>query len=279
MTKSLENLLADCSTSSQAIAMLYEQRKQESSKFSLAEVCAKAGIPSRGYLVGVIKGRRTLNLKYRDSITKGLALQGTAAKFLKTLIDFDHEKDSRKLQLLQKRLTRYRKSLLYARPLLPGVLPNIPMAVEVFAAFGLFGNRAMEEDVVNYFGPKSARTVIKALDALLEFELIRVDGLYYRIVQENVMFSGSEDGLTHTAFLQQGMNQARKAIDTWFPRSDLSHFEASVLSVKRDQFMHWLPVLKSQMNETRSRLETNNADMLIHFAVQIFPLGKGTSDF
>lgn len=271
-----ENRWIGANNSSQAIGLLFDFMKTENAKFSLAEVCNKAKIPSRGYLVSVMKSRRTLHPKYRNTITKGFGLRGTSAKFLKALIDLDHEKQESRKYLLNRKLDRYRKSLSYKRPIMPGELPNLPMAVEVFAAFGLFGNRAMEEDIVKYFGPQSARSVVTALDALLEYGLIRVDGLHYQIVRENVMFSGSDNGLTHLEFLKKGLTQSRKAVDTWFTHPHLSHFESSILSVSKSQLINLLPNLKSHLNETRSHLETSEGDMLIQFAVQVFPVGCET---
>lgn len=269
-----ENRLAAARSASDALVELYESKKREDINFSLAEICAKSGIPSRGYLLSVMKKRRTLNLKYRDTISKGFGLRGTSSKFLKTLIDIEHEKDANKLSRLNRRLELYRKSLAYSRPLVPGVLPAIPMAVEVFAAFGLFNNRAMEEDIINYFGAKDARAVVRALDALLDQDLIRVDGLHYKVVRDNIMFSGSQEGLTHIDFLKQGMTQARKAVNKWFSHPELSHFEGSILSIRKEHLKFLLPNFKSQLNETRSRMETSSGNMLIHFSVQLFPLGR-----
>jgi hypothetical protein len=266
--------LAQFDSATEALRYLYDVRKKDQA-ISLSQICKDAGIPSRGYLSSVLRGHRQLHTKYRRAICKAFSLTGNSAGVVRTLVDLGSLRNSslKKKPLLMRRLERYRKVSRISHQSMPMTL-DIPLFAEVFCAFGLYQDRPTEEDLVSYFGKRNEREVLNAVDALLQQGLIRPDGLHYRIENNLVFYKDSENGLTHLNYLIASLKTTTKEIPTWFEQTDIAHFQSSILSVKKQDLIELLPMIKAYLDLKRSQLESSEADMLIRFSCQIHPVGR-----
>ena len=64
---------------------------------------------------------------------------------------------------------------------------------------------------------------------------------------------------------------ADAALNKWLRQPDLAFFESSVISVRRDDYVEALRRFRDACNRTQSDMEASEADVLVHFNVQVYP--------
>jgi hypothetical protein len=193
----------------------------------------------------------------------------------------DNERDAPKRAKLLGRLGLVRKALMVTvKPLgamaesgAQNDVADLFFALQLFCAFGLFANKPTTADLVRYFaGTEAPAAVDAALAALVGLGLVRRIDERWGLLSEQIVFSEDEKGFSHLDLLKRGLAHAAAHVEEWFPRKTSSHFESSIISVRRERFQKLLPEMKSRLLLARSDLEAGDADMLISFNVQIYPL-------
>ena len=263
--------------SSQALRNLYRLRKAANAKHSLAFFCREAGIPSTGYLSDVLSGKRTLATKYKRPIIAAFGLKAERARFLRLLIDRDNEAQGKRRRQLEQKVALARKALKITFRRIPGELQGLFTALEVFCAFSLFRNRPTLTDLTGYFGDGRRGEVEAALATLTGLKLIAVDEedpTRHRLLTDHIVFSEGTEGFSHVEFLKLALANAVDEIGYWFPKKDESYFSSVTMSVNRQQFRKVLGELKQKMLLTQAELESPEADSLVRFNVQIYPLDR-----
>lgn len=266
-------ILAEAPTSTVAIRALYEHFKAQNPKFSLAVICRRSGIASRGNLSDVLTGKRYLHLRYLPGIVRAFGLAGEAAECLQLLIARDQEKDLAERQRMDRRIATLRKTLLIQRRAIPKNLAAIFFGIEVFCAFGLFKNVATREQLARYFSSDPRIRLEEALAILVEMNMIAQEGDVFRVTASHVVFDEDTIGVSHIDFLKLALTNASDHVESWFQQKTLAYFESSVLSVKKNVFKVALKNLKSEMLIKQAELESGDADMLVRFNVQVYPIG------
>ena len=132
------------------------------------------------------------------------------------------------------------------------------------------------------FGRGRGVEIDRALQILIAAELVEaLGGGNFRLNSHSINFAESEDGFSHLDFLKGAMKDAENAVDKWYARADRSFFTWSILSVKRAEYERLLPKLKDQIRVFEADLDGSDADSLIRFNVQVYPIGverrEGTS--
>ncbi len=67
------------------------------------------------------------------------------------------------------------------------------------------------------------------------------------------------------------MEDARRNVDRWREKRDESIFSSYIISVKRSQYLKVVDQLRRNLLEIQSNLESDDADMLVRFNIQVFP--------
>jgi hypothetical protein len=165
-----KHLLIAENTSSGAIRRIFEYRKLTKKCYSMGFVCKKSGIPSRGYFSNILKEKRTIHLKYKKAICRGLDLRGVEAKFLQLLIESEHAETGEKTQIenLLKDFRKYFHTLSTSK-ILPSTTKNLFFCFQVFASIGLHNGKATIHQLSGNFSPSLKWKVIKAA-----FELVNL---------------------------------------------------------------------------------------------------------
>ncbi len=267
-----QEILASASSGNEAIQDLLHRCKSFDSKFSLSYVCRKLGLNSKGYLSDVMRGRRFLGEKYWESLANFLQLDPAYREIFYLLLRIDAERDTHEQMLLKQELEIKRKAAGYSEKILSNKLRGMFFAFDVFCAFGLFKNSPGKDDLRTYFGVQRGLEIDVALNILLALDLIEktADGRY-GIKNYNIRFSDSEDGLSHLDFLKESMEDARRNVDRWREKRDESIFSSYIISVKRSQYLKVVDQLRRNLLEIQSNLESDDADMLVRFNIQVFP--------
>lgn len=273
MEHQLARELAEATDAGDAIGRAYRLRKEADSKVTLGFLCKRASIPSTGYLSDVIKGRRALHPRYREALLAALGLTSVAAEFVEMLLARD-DKDQPEAERaeLEQRIAGHRKLLAAVTATLPQKLQSMFFSFEVFCAFGLFNHRATKEQLRGYFGAARGVELEMALHLLKAAALVEEDGDSLRLVSERINFIGSEDGMSHLEFLRLSILDAQAKVESWYPRRTEAFFAASILSVKASTYAEALPAVRERIQLLESSLESDAADRLVRFNVQIYPL-------
>ncbi|WP_141733758.1 TIGR02147 family protein [Oligoflexus tunisiensis] len=253
---------------------LFERKKQTHPHFSIAQLCKSCGIPSRGYLSEFLNGKRRLNSRYWKGFIKCFGLTGrlaTAAHVVFELEDADSEDERR---VLMEKLESLRRSFKKVEESFPSRLHGMVFAAEVYCAFGLYGNNPTKEQLKSYFGRSRALDVEYALACLMGIEVIGLDTdtQRYFIRENTIRFTDSEDsGLTMNSFHQYAVQDAERAFKKWYSSQD-AYFETIMISVKKSRLPEFIEKVKDHSILTAQEVESTEADMLIRFNVQIYPL-------
>lgn len=258
----------------EALRALYLLYKKHNIKFSLTYFCARAGIASKGYLSEVLAGKKKLNPLYAEGLIKAFDLKGTAANYLKVLIELDEAEDFATTQKLMRKKENLEKSLRVQKEVMPSAPQDPFFVLQVYSTLGLFKNQASFPDLLRHFGPKKEFVLRRALEALSESHLIFQDGEYWSPTHEQVVFSSNDDHRSHFHFLNSCLERAKEGVEKWYAKNSEAYFESSIISVNRKTYEELLPKIRASANELQSQLETAEADQLILFGIQVFPVAK-----
>jgi uncharacterized protein (TIGR02147 family) len=268
-------VLLTADTARAALQGLYLAAKAQNPRMSLAYLCRRAAIPSTGYLSYVFSGKRPLAKKYREPLLKALGLRDDAARCIRLLFAIDDAGDAEARRRLAEQLTTVRKVLAIRRGRLPEASAHhLFFAFDVFGAFGLFDDAPSEADLVGVFGAHRAEDVRLALQTLAAIDVIHARGGRHHCVSRHYVFGEARSGMTHVDFLKLGLAHAARQIDTYFGKRDEAYLASSTLSVRAQDYAALLAEVRQQTISHQARVETDSADMLIRYNVQIYPLAR-----
>lgn len=266
-------ILLNALTASDALQRLYHALKQRDPAVTLKFLCKRAGIPSTGYLSDIVHGRRRLHPKYRAKIARAFGLSGQAERCLNTMLALEGTKGEEARRALADELALVRKSLAIPRRTLPSGTRDLCLAIEAFCAFGLFANQPSFDDLVAYFGEPRAEEVRGAVTTLKALGLVKEEGRHFVPLTTGFLFDQG-NGIDHVDFLKTMIADGAASAEKWFPKTADAYFAASIISVSAVTYREKLARLKEQMLMAQADLESSDADRLIHFNIQVYPIGE-----
>lgn len=267
------SILTQAHDSTDLFHQLYQLHKKRQSKMSMSWICRECGIPSRGYLSEFLNGKRRLGEKYWEPMIAVMQLEGTAAQIARLLLKIDAAKEGSEQENLATELTLLRR-VIQRQESLPENLTGMYFAIEVFCAFGLFGNQPSERDLIRYYGRDRAIEVTRALAVLKKLGLIALEGEHYKIINSHLRFDQSEGKLSHKQYIRMSIDEAQEALEHWFPVRDQAMFETVRLSVKKQDYESFLKEFRDLVVKYMMNLESSQADQVISMNLQIFPLKR-----
>jgi hypothetical protein len=291
--QAVRDALASAPTASDALRALYELAKAADRRASLAYLCRRAGIPSTGNFADVLSGKRRLAARYAEGVAVAFGLAPAEARLLTLLLRLDHERDAEGRARLVHDLEALRRIMRVRHVALPtdalaherAGAAAFFLATEVFAALGLFANRATRDDLVGWFGRERYVEVERALGFLVASGAVarEAEGGISRYVPTtthlaldapSVADPTSPPAVGPIDVMDAALADARRALPGWFARSKVAHFESAIISVRRDAWEAKLRALKDELLAMQSALEFAPADGLVRFSVQIYPVGE-----
>ena len=152
----------------------------------------------------------------------------------------------------------------------------------VFGAFGIFKNTPSTQDLINFFADYPVGTVEQALETLEQQGLITAQDSrkklsssgdqVWSITDIQVMFGAGRGMPSHLQFLESSLTDAATNLEHWFDKPSESHISATIISVSKKVYEEKLQAMKADLIAMQSALESSEADTLIRFNVQIFPI-------
>ncbi len=83
---------------------------------------------------------------------------------------------------------------------------------------------------------------------------------------------GDDNARHHLDFLRQAIVKASRDAAKWYEQRSAAHFESSVMSVNSITYQKLLARLKDDLAQWQTELESERADTLVRFNIQIYPV-------
>ena len=258
-------------TSGDAIKALYKFRNGKDKKFSLGFIAMAAGIPSRGYISDVMKGRRVLSKTYQDKIAKAFKLSGLKARFLALLIARDHAEKETSKRDLTSRLAKLTKALAIEGERMPKDFLEDPYVFDLFCVFGLCKQPATLAELAAYFPEAPVATINASLQLLKNHGYVNASGRGFSVGKQVVRFMGSDNDSDHVRFVKSSLKHESDRVGKYFNKDESSHFEALVVSMKSSELRQFIQRCRADIIQWQADLESDEADMILRMNVQIYP--------
>jgi len=252
---------------------LYLNARAQGQALTMAKIAVKLGFRSSGYVSDVLNGRRVLKPEVRIAVVRLFSLKAEAARCLQLLILIDNEKDSHKRTKLRRRLSLARKALQADRKAAPVELQAMFFSLDVFCAFGLFRGMPTTDDLVDYFGPQMRTNVVEALESLRRLGLVTTEADRHRLLSQYWLLADQVSGFSHVDFIRYALRHAAENVERWFPQPNNSILSSTIISTTQRTFAREIPKMRRLLSDMQTKLETSDADAIVRFNVQIYPVG------
>lgn len=269
----INSILLKSKSSADMIRKIFEHARKENPKTSLAKIAQLSGIASRGYLSEVCSGKKVLHSRYVNKLAQALNLSTLQTKFLLTQVLKERGGIKVNEGHLDAELAKLKKALQVSSNELPDDFAENLKVLEIFCAFGLFGNRPSHEDLISYFGHRHRVKIEDAIEKLQMAGFIREVGLHLELAEGTDYFF-NQPGSTrkYVRILKCALKDSQTKLPIWFERREEALFDSTVISTTTDIYNEALNKFRSYLSEAKADMESQKADILVRLNVQIYPL-------
>ncbi len=259
-----------------ALRHLLAIRRAEHSKFSYSSISRKLGIKSRSYLAEAIKGKKKLNEKHIDPIVSSLNLPEAAAELLKNklylesadLNSTEREKLRIAIQDASKKFSSSQIELNDVRDI--NLVMKMAMCLYIFPR-----GRATRRDIIELFGQERFVEVEWAIMDLLRNGLLVKEGDYFRYADNvsEIFHLYTRTSPSHEkAYLKSALQEASEHLDELNRRPESCVFYSGLITAQQLAYLQSMDFIKQSLRNIQSRIEAKDADSLVRFNVQIYPI-------
>ncbi len=271
---SVPSALSAAETSGEALVNLLNLYKEAARPMSLAAICKKSGIPSKGYLSDVLNGRRKISRKYWETICDAFGLEGASRRHLQLLIKRDYA-DGKDKTKFNADLAAVMRSYEMPEVEFPKTLKNPILACDIFAAFAIFSGSPTRNQLVKLFGRSRYEECDLTLASLEKHNLIERSGSRYLLKFRNIRFLDKPGpGLMLKDFIKSSIASAAEEVEHQIADSKNTFFESLVVSIKQEDLPRAIANLRGLLEQWVLSIEQEAADALLRYNVQIFPVVK-----
>lgn len=260
------------------VARVIKHRQQSESWKTLSWYSRKLGLKSRSNLSEALKGIRSIKQEHWRPLLDLLELNQDQKEYVLTLVELERTRSRSTKENLLRALKDKRRILEGPLRPWPSQVKGMNLAHEVYCSFSLFQQKASREDLVSFFGRDRFVEVDQALHKLIKEGLVSFEEPFFRQCNplDNRMLKlyAEDDKNAEVSYLKSAMDKARADIEKWYAKDDLCFFGSAVISVKRKTYEEALKLFKNYVLSKSLEMETEDADMLINFNIQIFPAAK-----
>jgi uncharacterized protein (TIGR02147 family) len=273
LQEKLAEELATVQSVSQGLRVIYEMYRARDKKYSQQWLAQRASFSSKGHLADVMSGRRPIRLLQLQALLECLSISGINCNLMKTLFELSRCKKANERIELENKLLELRKIVRTYRLTMPlESSANHILVLDVFSAFWLFDGAPSTDKLKAHFKRKyTGPEVDHALKFLLASGAIEFNEQSWRAAKERVTFVAAGDDAP-VKFIQSALSDAAKEVPFWFSKSALSHFETVSISTTKSKYELALKAFKDELMMWQSRFESDDADMLIRFNMQLYPI-------
>lgn len=265
-------ILKDAADGSDALARLFELKRSRAKTFTLGVIARRTDL-SKSYLSEVFSGKKRLNPRYGDALSRCLGLSFMEQACLRALVARDAAKDPDDKARFTAELAQVRRALgLVSLSEMQGG-EGLLFAFDLYASFGLFGNAPTEKQLRALFKEKPHHEVSECLRFLLRTGAVAQEGDVFRYTDKGVVVSTEGKGAdAYMPYWRGAIEDALRNLSTWAPRREESCFTSYVVSVKMEEYKARLEELKASLLKFASACDSAEGDALVRMNLQIFPV-------
>ena len=264
--------LVSARDSTSAIRNLYQTHKENRPSFSLRFVCGKVGMKSSGYLSDVIHGKRLLKQEFAEPMAKLFKLSRLQKRYFSSLLQRDHGSEKVDATKLELKLENLRKSLsIQFRPF-DEVSVDWFRVFQVYSALGISPGGAKRGELVEFLKPMSGKDIDECLGHLLAKKMVEKKDELFVWTKNAFLLEGTSPIDAHTAYFKSALKHCLESLPRFYSDRSRSLFLSQTVSVKEEAYKEILAKLRADLLEAQSSLESESADNLVFFNVQIYPL-------
>lgn len=260
-------------TSAAALRIAYEFKKARFRGFSLTALGQRVGSNSKGYMADVLSGRRIISKQREEPLLEALELEGPVRSYIKQLA----ARDRRRIKGEEEVDESLAAGLALARAHIAAEsgdqVPSSFKAFEVFCTSFLFKEGMKESDLLAYFGANEAGDLIAALDYLVKHKLFKLENEVYR-AQTPHFIVGKAKPEDLENFITLALRDSLRRLPHWLGHNDVAHFESTVISVNKGDYIKILPRIREQLLAIQTTIDSEMPDEIVRFNIQIYPMGK-----
>jgi hypothetical protein len=259
-----------------ALRSLIALRRSVDSKFSYSYIAKRIGIKSRSYLSEVFSEKKKLNPKHVVPIVDLLALPLAEAELLKGKLMLDvadlSETEAAGLRLqvrdAEKKLTSGTVELSDVR--------DISLVMLLAACLHLFKDgKASKREIFSLFKRDRHLEVEKGLHDLIRngFLVKDADEYTYSPDYANMLHVYmSTNAKNQLDYLKASIREALDHVDDSQTHAQETVFYSGLITAEKIKYLQDMGYIKQSLRSIQSRIESSQADTVIRFNVQIYPV-------
>lgn len=267
--------LAEARNSTEAINIAYHSlnaMKSGKDVLSMNAVCAKAGIPSRGYFSLVMNGKRILSRKHGPALARVLGLKGFERDLFLTLLDADHATESTRRRQLKLAIASYRKLLaIDETAILPENLSSEALVGDVFCSFSLFPNGADQDQLLELFPRRRHAAVKGILKNLCKEGYLKKEQLTYHVVKKGTIFLASSDKSAPIRYISSSFFEVAQLAPRLMERLGRCYLTSLTISMKSSEYPRFLESVKEAVKKLVVEVNDDAGDQIVRVNVGVHP--------
>lgn len=271
-------ILLNAKTSREALRTLYFFKKGKAENFTLGSILLKTGIPSRGYLSMVLNGKKTLGAKYLGKVAKVFGLSPAEAAYLEVLVQIDLSKAKATIAALKADLAKARVELEVSQKVVKSRFSSYVLISELFCALSLFTKEPGLNEILKLFGNHDLLEVQGALAELENLGIIAKDAKAgtYRQLQNKVSWVRGDKVEDTIRGIEEIYRDGIEKLPRYFSDREVAFYNASIVTAKWSDYLRLLPKIREEIYKLENQIESQDADALVRFNVQLYPVTKPT---
>jgi hypothetical protein len=259
-----------------ALRAIIAIRRSENSKFTLSFLSKRLGIKSRSYLTEVVKGSKNLNPKHIVPLVGLLDLPLPETELLqgKLLLDFG-DLAAAEIERLKLTVRDVEKKLTSTIVEIAGVR-DIHLVMMLVASFHLFHEGcATRRQILDLFKRDKHFEIERAISDLLQNGLLIREGETYRFSPEysdRIHLYMSTSPQNEVSYLQASLKEANEYVAQYSKADKQSIFYSGIITADLAKYRDAMDHVKQNLRSIQSRIESEDADTLVRFSVQLYPV-------
>ena len=227
-----------------------------------------------GYLTIFTDLNRRTCSKYLAKLAKIFSLSNTEFRFLEVLVQIDLAKTDKGSKAHAEALARLKEELSLQPKEVKSHFASYVLLSEIFCALSLFGEPPTQDEILQRFSHRQFLDVQSALAELEQLKVIERDPKTktYRQLQNKVSWIQGDNLDATIKGIEEIYKDGILQLPRFFPSRDLSFYNASIVSTDWAKFLALLPKLREEIYRLESEIESNQADSLVRFNVQVYPV-------
>ncbi len=195
-------------------------------------------------------------------------------RLLEALVHIDLAKSEKSKNLYFEELGKIKMELSIVPKEVKSHFASYVLLSEIFCSLSLFKNAPTKDEILSRFSHRDFLDVESALAELENLKIIErnpADKRYHQL-QKKVSWIKSDNPDATIQGIQEIYKDGVASLPKFFSSREMSLYLASIVSTDWSKFIKVLPKLREEIYRLESEIESESADSLVRFNVQVYPV-------